>query len=34
MGRARWEEKVLGEAFGDEWADYMKKTRFIIPYIW
>jgi protein-S-isoprenylcysteine O-methyltransferase Ste14 len=34
LGRARREDAALGERFKDEWADYKKQTKFIIPYIY
>jgi protein-S-isoprenylcysteine O-methyltransferase Ste14 len=32
--RARREEAVLSERFGQEWSEYKSRTRFMIPYIW
>jgi protein-S-isoprenylcysteine O-methyltransferase Ste14 len=34
LGRAKREEKVLGDTFGEEWHAYKRRTRFIIPFIW
>jgi protein-S-isoprenylcysteine O-methyltransferase Ste14 len=34
IGRARREEAVLAERFGNAWAEYRKRTRFIIPFIY
>jgi len=31
--RIRVEEQVLIEKFGDEYRDYMRKSRKLIPYI-
>jgi len=33
-GRARREEAVLAEYFGDTWTEYKKKTKFLIPCIY
>jgi protein-S-isoprenylcysteine O-methyltransferase Ste14 len=33
LGRARREEELLSERFGKQWAQYKKRTKFIIPYI-
>lgn len=33
-GRARREEVALAERFGDAWAEYKKRTKMIIPYIY
>jgi protein-S-isoprenylcysteine O-methyltransferase Ste14 len=32
--RAKLEEKALQVEFGDEWQAYIKRTRFIIPWIY
>ena len=34
FGRARREESVLKERFGDLWLEYKKRTRFLIPFIY
>jgi protein-S-isoprenylcysteine O-methyltransferase Ste14 len=34
IGRARREEKALAERFGDQWAEYKKHTKFLIPFIY
>ena len=34
VGRARREDKALGERFGEAWAVYKKHTKFLIPYIY
>jgi len=33
IGRARREESALAERFGDTWAAYKRRTRFLIPYL-
>ena len=33
-GRARREDKALGERFGEAWTDYKKRTKFLVPYIY
>jgi protein-S-isoprenylcysteine O-methyltransferase Ste14 len=33
-GRARREDKALDERFGEAWAVYKKRTKFLIPYIY
>jgi protein-S-isoprenylcysteine O-methyltransferase Ste14 len=33
-GRARREEAVLAERFGDSWTEYKKRTKFLIPFIY
>jgi protein-S-isoprenylcysteine O-methyltransferase Ste14 len=32
--RARREETVLSERFGQEWTEYKSRTKFMIPFIW
>jgi protein-S-isoprenylcysteine O-methyltransferase Ste14 len=32
--RARREEAVLSERFGQEWTEYKSRTKFMIPFIW
>ena len=32
--RARREEAVLSERFGQEWVEYKRRTKFLIPLIW
>jgi protein-S-isoprenylcysteine O-methyltransferase Ste14 len=34
IGRARREEKVLAERFGDQWTEYTKHTKRLIPFIY
>ena len=34
IGRARREDAVLAERFGPAWAEYKKRTRFLIPFIY
>jgi len=34
IGRARREDAVLAERFGEAWTEYKKHTRFLIPYIY
>ncbi len=34
LGRARREDAALGERFKDEWADYKKHTKFVIPFLY
>jgi protein-S-isoprenylcysteine O-methyltransferase Ste14 len=33
-GRARLEEAALAERFGEQWVEYQKHTKFIIPFIY
>jgi len=33
-GRARNEDKALGERFGAAWTEYKKRTKFLIPYLY
>ena len=33
LGRARREEEALSERFGESWAAYRKRTRFLIPFV-
>ena len=33
-GRARREDKALAERFGEAWAEYRRRTKFIIPFIY
>jgi protein-S-isoprenylcysteine O-methyltransferase Ste14 len=34
VGRARREEAALAERFGEAWAEYKKRTKFLIPFIY
>jgi protein-S-isoprenylcysteine O-methyltransferase Ste14 len=34
IGRARREDKVLTERFGEAWTEYKKHTKFLIPFIY
>jgi protein-S-isoprenylcysteine O-methyltransferase Ste14 len=34
IGRARREDKVLAERFGEAWTEYKKRTKFLIPFIY
>jgi protein-S-isoprenylcysteine O-methyltransferase Ste14 len=33
IGRARREEKALAERFDEQWTEYKKQTKFLIPFI-
>ena len=32
--RARLEERVLAERFGEEWRAYAERTRFLVPFVY
>jgi protein-S-isoprenylcysteine O-methyltransferase Ste14 len=34
LGRARREDAVLAERFGEAWYEYKKRTKFLIPFIY
>jgi protein-S-isoprenylcysteine O-methyltransferase Ste14 len=34
IGRARREEKALADRFGEQWTEYKKHTKFLIPFIY
>lgn len=34
IGRARREDSALAERFGEAWAEYKKRTKFLLPFIY
>ncbi len=34
IGRAHREEKFLAERFGQDWTNYKKRTKFIVPFVY
>ena len=31
--RAKYEEKLLNEKFGDDWSEYKKRSGFLLPFV-